>query len=72
MRLEFLQFLEPIEIFKISLLCKEINKAIDPLRHQNESNRGTMHLKLVFAKQFLHNHYDLKYPDIDKAFGCDI
>ena len=32
MKQEFLQFLEPYEMLKFSLLCKAINLAVDPRR----------------------------------------
>ena len=34
MKIEFLQFLEPIEILRFSLLSKDVNKIVDPKRHQ--------------------------------------
>lgn len=70
MRTSFLQFLEPFEVCRLAVTCKEVRTIVDPEECGGQFKRSN-HLKLVAIIQCLKSD-ERSMQEADQIFGIDI
>ena len=64
--------MDPKELLNFSLLSKAVSEVVDPLRHEENNTKRTMHFKMILAKQLFPDRIGLTLEQFDEVIGYDI
>ena len=70
MRVEFLQFLDAVQIVRLAMTCKDMNSMIDPKTEFSDHFKRII-LTQLFNAELLKLNKTLTVDDFQKVFGED-